>query len=107
CHREMSSLPRATSQILAVLSQLPETRRWPSGLKATLWMSPLCPRRVANCCQVAASQTITDALWSPEARRRPSRLKATHLTDELWPRKLRTFWPFVTSQIHTVPSQLA
>ena len=53
------SRPLAASQTFSVVSQLPETIRLPSGLKATLQIPPGCPWSVRVSWPVAASQTFS------------------------------------------------
>ena len=67
----------ALSQIFTVWSWLPDARRWPSGLNATLVTQPAWPLRAKSSLPVALSQIFT--VWSKlaDARRWPSGLNAT------------------------------
>ncbi len=74
-------LPVAASQRRRVLSKEPETRRLPSGLKATDCTRSVCPWRGGPMgLPVAASQRRRVLSPEPETRRLPSGLKATELT---------------------------
>jgi len=65
------------SQTFSVLSPLPLTIRFPSGLKLTLVTKSECPLSVSVSWPVWASQTFTVLSWLPLTIRFPSGLKLT------------------------------
>src|SRR5207249_3709358 len=62
-------------------SQLPEAMIFPSGLKATEVVGPVCPLRVNSSLPVATSQVLTVSSQLVEASFLPSGLSATQVTD--------------------------
>ena len=60
------------SQTFTVLSRLPEYKRLPSGLNATLLTMPVWPRKVWTSFPVRLSQIFTVLSSPPEAIHRPS-----------------------------------
>src|SRR5262249_6320382 len=92
--RVCRSLPDPTSQILTVLSQLPEARLLPSGLNDTDSTPSACPARVIRSFPAATSHSLI--VWSPppEARVLPSGLNAMVAT---------AFFPFPGSAARSVP----
>ena len=97
-------LARGRSHTFTVSSSDPLAIRFPSGLKATLSTSPVCPFRVKVSWPVDASQTLTVLSWDAVAIRFPSRLNATWDTDFEWPRSVKVCWPVDASQTFTVLS---
>src|ERR1700733_293110 len=92
------------SHSLSVLSQLPLTIRFPSGLNATHITPPVCPLSVRVSWPVAASHTLT--VWSslPLTIRFPSGLNATLLIEPVCPLHVRVSLPVATSQTFSVLS---
>ena len=98
-----SSAMDAVSQILAVWSVLPVTRRRPSGENATQRIPLACPRSVNTSWPVSVSQSLT--VWSllAEATRRPSGLNVTPQTSDVWPWRTWVLRPVFRSKTLTSP----
>src|SRR5262249_5083540 len=92
--------PVRASQSRAVWSDEEVTTRLPSGLKATVLISFLCPARTNSNRPVAASQrrAVLSGYRLPETRCDPSGLKSTELTAAEWPRSTATASPLSPSQ---------
>ena len=75
--RERFLARRRVPDLHRPVTALPETIRLPSGLKATLTTSSVCPLSVSVSWPVAASQTFTVPVRLPLTIRSPSGLKAT------------------------------
>ena len=79
-------LPFKPSHRRKVLSSEPETRRRPSGLKATEFTQPLWPFRGEPIgLPLKPSHRRRVLSMETETRRCPSGLKATEFTQPLWP----------------------
>ena len=85
----------------------PAKRRWPSGLKASLWTVALHPFSSSSSLPVAASHSLTsppcpspESRPPPEARRRPSGLKVRHQTCSCPFRVYRSFPVAVSHTAH-------
>src|SRR5262249_40981021 len=70
--RKMRSHSSATAHTRMVSSELPETRRRPSGEKATALIVPVWPGKAYADLPLVRSQTRTIASPPPEAARVPS-----------------------------------
>ena len=79
----------------------------PSGLKATVLIWPVWPRRVMASWSVDASQSLTVPSQLAEARVRPSGLNATLEATFVCPRRVRISSPVAASHSFTVWSILA
>src|SRR5919108_288415 len=97
---------RFQPQSLKVLSQLPESARWPSGLKPTAATPSVCPVRIAWHCWVSRSQSRSVLSQLPESADRPSGLKPTEVIPSVCPvRVARHLW-VSRSQSRSVLSEL-
>ena len=94
------------SQTFTVLSSLPLTIRFPSGLKLTLLTSTACPLSVSAAWPVWASQTFSVLSQLPLTIRFPSGLKLTLVTTLECPSSVSVSWPVWASQTFSVPSLL-
>src|SRR3989338_2984115 len=93
------AVPASTSQRIIVLSQLPDARVVPSGLKATDLTEEECPLSVFIAFPVSISQRIIFLSLLPDARILPSGLKATELISLLvCPSNFRISLPVEASQ---------
>ena len=102
-----SDFPVCVSHSRTVLSSPPLTNRDPSGLNATLVISPICPSNVRRCFPVCTSQSRT--VWSSLALTIvfPSGLNVTSVVLSLCPCSVQSSVPVFTFQTRTVPSMLA
>src|SRR3972149_11099605 len=93
------ALPVSISQRIMVLSQLPDARVLPLGLKATDLTEEACPLSVFIILPVSISQRIIVLSLLPDARVFPSGLKVTELTSLLvCPSNFRISLPDEASQ---------
>ena len=95
-----------TSQILIVLSTLPEASCLPSGLNSTLQTLPSWLSRVFRTFPVVTSQILIVLSTLPEASCCPSGLNPTLLTELSWPLRVFRSFPVVTSHKIIVLSSL-
>src|SRR5262249_48294060 len=88
------------SHSLIVLSELPEARIFPSGLKASAhtWPLSLPPFNVRRFLPPATCQSVTSLSWLPTAKIFPSRLKARDTIESVCGvLKVAVFLPLSTS----------